>query len=102
MAKWLEDFQEKANKVCEDGDLVLTADIWKPTKNIDKSRTEKISNLVSVVHSTSFPFLDIKMTWNRHNKIEFKFYNKPNQLIKYVNDGSCHTKHCLKTIRKRG
>ena len=38
------------------------------------------------------------MIWNKQERIKFRVYSKPNQLIKYDNNGSCHTKHCLKAI----
>ena len=73
------------------------ADLWKPSNNINPI-TEKVTEVFSITKGKFFPYLDIQMFWETDDKLEFKVYNKPNQKIKYANNGSCHTKHCLKAI----
>ena len=74
------------------------ADIWQPTNKEEEFRTESVSPVITTVYNRYFPYLDVEQFWNQQGDLQFKVYNKPNQLIKYVNDGSCHTRSCLKAI----
>ena len=40
----------------------------------------------------------MELKWNGRGDLRFFVHFKPNQKLKYLNDGSCHTKCCLKAI----
>ena len=91
---WLEKFQTKVNELTESGFLQLTLDIWDPESTIDKNPRNKN---VTINCSAGFPYLDMKLLWHR-NELKFLVHLKPNQQLKYLNEGSTHTNACLEAI----
>ena len=53
---------------------------------------------ITIVKGKYFTFLDASLFWNFHNKLGFKIFMKPNQKLKYLNRGSCHTSKCFEAI----
>ena len=45
-----------------------------------------------------FLFLDLELFWNNSRKLELKVHRKKNQLLKYLNRESTHTKATFKAI----
>ena len=45
-----------------------------------------------------FLFLDLELFWNNSRKLELKVHQKKNQLLKYLNRESTHTKATFKAI----
>jgi hypothetical protein len=48
---------------------------------------------VSINGITSFPYLDIQLSWNDKGKLYFGVYKKPGKLVKYLNHDSHHHHH---------
>ena len=57
-----------------------------------------VSERVKVMKQDFFPYLDIEMRWDENDDLKFGIYMKENQVIKYLNAGSQHTKSCFKAI----
>lgn len=55
---------------------------------------------VSVSIDNAFPYLDTEMYWNEQEELEFRVHLKPNQQLKYLNKGSCHTSECFRSIQQ--
>ncbi len=47
---------------------------------------------VTINGESSSPYLDIKLSWNKDNCLNFNVHMKPNELVKYLNTHSHH--HC--------
>jgi hypothetical protein len=93
---WLEQFQETVNRCTGSEQLQFTMDIWEP--NADPS-IEAISNKISINRKLEFPYLDMEMYWREEDEtLQFKVHLKENQVLKYLNGGSAHTKHVFKSI----
>ena len=45
---------------------------------------------VSINGNTSFPYLDIQLSWTNAGKLRFNIYKKPGKLIKHLNINSHH------------
>ena len=43
----------------------------------------------------------MEIYWNNEDGLEFKVHMKENQVLKYLNLGSCHTNNCFKAIPSR-
>ena len=94
---WIKTFQIRVNDILDSRDLLFfTTEIWRPTEGIRK--ITKIDETISVVKSAFFPFLDMELSWNHDEKLNFKVHMKENQILKYLNKGSCHTSNCFKAI----
>ncbi len=51
-------------------------------------------NCININGNTSFPYLDIQLSWTEAVKLRFNVYKKPGKLIKYLNtDSHHHTNH---------
>jgi hypothetical protein len=50
-------------------------------------------NHISINGNTSFPYLDIQLSWTDAGKIRFNVYRKPGKYIKYLNTNSHHHKN---------
>jgi hypothetical protein len=50
-------------------------------------------NHICVNGDSSFPYLDIKLSWNNRNNLLFSVYKKPGKLVKYLNMDSYHHRH---------
>ncbi len=75
--------------------LKFTAEAWNPG---GWNRAPKIDGRVGVETASSFPFLDMEMSWDVKGDLTFGVYMKPNQELKYLNNGSAHTPGCFKAI----
>ena len=45
-----------------------------------------------------FPLLDLELFWDDRGKLEFQVHQKKNQVLKYLNKESTHTKSTFKAI----
>eukprot|EP00957_Ditylum_brightwellii_P044136 3349128-Ditylum_brightwellii.AAC.1 len=68
--------------------------IWQsPPANKDNSpaKKDKKEKGVTVIYEQEFPFLDMKMGWDKKSReMRFSVFWKPNQALKYVNRASMH------------
>ena len=94
--KWIKTFQIRANDILCSRDLLFTTEIWNPSEGI--TQVTKIDETFSTVESASFPFLDMELSWAQDEMLTFKVHMKENQVLKYLNKGSCHTSNCFKAI----
>jgi GIY-YIG catalytic domain len=85
------------NKLANGDYLQFTCNVW-----LDKSKRRcpamEYDKRVSVEGGKSFPYLDMEMFWSKSGNLNFKVHLKSNQLLKYLNNGSAHTKACLRAI----
>ena len=89
-------FQRRVDKISGTSKIVFTTELWKP--NEDNQKTKKVDNRLSVVQTTTLPYLDMCFYWNCRGELRFKVHMKPNQRLKYLNKGSCHMYHCFTAI----
>ena len=73
---------------------VFTMEIWNPESPPDEVPRNK---KVTICKEESFPYLDLEMYW-RDEGLQFRVHLKPNQELKYLNQGSAHTKATFKAI----
>ena len=69
-------------------------EIWNPESPPDEVPRNK---KVTICKEESFPYLDLEMYW-RDEDLQFRVHLKPNQELKYLNQGSAHTKATFKAI----
>jgi hypothetical protein len=97
IVEWRNNFQKEVNKLAGGEFLQFTCCIW-----LDKSRRDcpsiEYDKNVSAVRDYAFPYLDMEMFWSTKGSLHFRVHLKPNQQLKYLNNGSAHTKACLKAI----
>ena len=55
------------------------------------------NNKVTITTEKAFPYLDMEISWQQ-DKLHFGVHLKQNQLLKYLTEGSMHTKPCYKAI----
>ena len=91
---WLEEFQQRSDELCGSNSLVFTMEIWNPESPPDEVPRNK---KVTICKEESFPYLDLEMYW-RDEDLQFRVHLKPNQELKYLNQGSAHTKATFKAI----
>ena len=94
---WLKSFQDEVNRVAGNEFLQWTVSIWDVNNSngpVDPARNKK----VDLVTTNEFPFLDMKMGWTPSNFLNFSVYRKENQVLKYLEKGSCHTSSTFKAI----
>jgi hypothetical protein len=48
---------------------------------------------VTINGNNSFPYLNIKLSWNEANNLLFSMHKKPGKLVKYLNSDSHHHRH---------
>ena len=97
ITRWLHTYQITVNDLLNLEKLVFTTKTWLLTgKGVNK--TTKITDTISVIESITFPFLAMELLWNPKGKLRFKAHMKPNQQLKYLNRGSCHTTKCFQEI----
>jgi hypothetical protein len=48
---------------------------------------------ITINGESSFPYLDIKLSWNENNCLNFNVHKKPNKLVKYLNTHSHQYPH---------
>ncbi len=76
-------------------------EIWQPglpTKVLKGSETTvpgiRSFNHININRNTSFPYLDIQLSWTDAGKLRCNVYKKPGKLIKYLTtDSHHHTNH---------
>ena len=75
--------------------------MWKKKSNIGKEkemRDDIYKERITINYDNFFPFLDMELKWNSKKELRFSVHFKPNQKLKYLNNGSCHTRCCMKAI----
>jgi hypothetical protein len=97
LVNWLATFQQEVNRLLRMFDLQFTMEIWCPGKTsqplpISEVLVEGIGifHQVSIKGNTSFPYLDIQLSWSDKGKLCFGVYKKPAELVKYLNHNSHH------------
>ena len=84
---------ERVEELVGSDHLKSTVDIW------DTGGVDDWVDLegVTVCNDDSFPYLDMKFYWSGDNLL-FQVHMKPNQQVKYLNQGSAHRKEVFKAI----
>ena len=90
---WLNKFQSSINQQATNDFLQFTAEVWK----VGELNMDNVGK-TSVNTDDYFPFLDMELYWGADSELTFNVHIKPNQEIKYLNDGSSHTPGCFKAI----
>ena len=67
--------------------------MWMPGANNIKGGTPA----VSIITSHAFTYLDMELKW-KEEQLHFGVHLKQNQLLKYLTQGSMHTKACYRAI----
>jgi hypothetical protein len=93
IANWLSTFQNRVNNLAGSEFLEFTADAWENNK--DDGRKHRA---VGATNKDYFPFLDMEVYWSTEGNLQFKVHLKENQMLKYLNCGSTHTKACFEAI----
>jgi hypothetical protein len=71
---------------------------WKVRINCPRNRKLQC---IKISRNTSFPYLDIQLSWSDASKLSFNVYKKPGKSIKYLNTNSHHHTN-LKTAVLQG
>eukprot|EP00957_Ditylum_brightwellii_P176381 13431483-Ditylum_brightwellii.AAC.1 len=92
IAKWLERFQLKVNKLVGEGFFQFLIKLWNPPNNQLQPEqggkdAGKWMKKVKLVNKSKIPFLDMNLRWIE-NDLTFSIYRKENQQLKYVNKAS--------------
>jgi len=95
---WLRTFQREVDRLLGTQDIQFTMEIWRPgqdTRPLPNSEVfvEGIGKFhqVSIYGEASFPYLDVKMSWDDEDgQLNFNVYKKPRELVKYLNHDSHH------------
>jgi hypothetical protein len=94
---WLKYFQKEVDRLLGTVDIQFTMEIWWPgltTKALEELETTvpgiKSFNRININGNTSFPYLDIQLSWTEAGKLRFNIYKKPGELIKHLNTDSHH------------
>ncbi len=98
---WLKYFQKEVDWLLGTVDIQLTMEIWRPDLTTKALKGSEIIvpwigsfNRININGNTSFPYLDIQLSWTEAGKLRFNVYKKPGELIKYLNtDRHHHTNH---------
>ena len=96
---WHDNFQAKVNQLTGGDYLQFTCEIWADPKHqpLPQPPTSTTSHLIEINTTQAFPYLDMEFYW--YNKaLAFKVHLKPNQCLKYLNVGSCHSKSVFRAI----
>jgi GIY-YIG catalytic domain len=97
ISKWRCDFQKTVNKLAGGEYLQFTCNMWLNKSEMSNPILET-DNKVTIEKGESFPYLDMEMFWSTNKSLNFRVHLKPNQLLKYLNNGSAHTRACLRAI----
>ena len=92
---WYEEFQDRVNTLTGSDSLKFTMEIWKP--NSPPEEVPRYSDKITICTDEAFPYLDLEMYW-RNDELQFRVHLKPNQVLKYLNKDSAHTKATFKAI----
>ena len=74
--------------------LQFTCENWYPGERLSRNETKTTSMVMYKV----FPFLDLELFWDDSGRLGFQVHQKKNQLLKYLNKESTHTKATFKAI----
>ena len=91
---WRDKFLEKVEEIPENYYLQFMCATWNLGIRLSRNKTETILMVTDKI----FPFLDLELLWDDSGKLEFQVHRKNNQLLKYLNKASTHTKATFKTI----
>jgi hypothetical protein len=95
IVSWRNNFQASVNKLTQSEHLQFTVDIWDPDAPTGSVSSDP--KFVTICTDDVFPYLDMELYWC-DDDLKFKVHLKPNQKLKYLNKGSCHTSACFKSI----
>jgi hypothetical protein len=105
LSNWLCTLQHKTDRLLGTMDIQFTMEIWSPgetTVTLPQSActVPKIGtfNRVSINGNLSFPFLDVKISWDEEGRLTFDVHKKPGKLVKYLNHNSHHHCHHKTTV----
>jgi hypothetical protein len=94
---WLATFQQQVDRLLGMLNIQFTMEVWCPGSNLGPLPNSSVSivgigrfNRVLINGNKSFPYLNIKILWDKNNKILFNVYRKPCKLAKYLNHNSHH------------
>jgi hypothetical protein len=101
VVNWRNSFQKQVNKLVGGDYLQFTCEVWldntvRPTPELSAEEAKK--NEVAIQRGKTFPCLGMELYWSTKGELQFQVHLKPNQQLKYLNDGSVHTKACIKAI----
>jgi hypothetical protein len=94
---WLATFQWQVDWLLGMLNIQFTLEVWCPGSNLGPLPNSSVSlvgigtsDRVLINNNESFPYLDVKISWDKNNKILFNVYRKPIELVKYLNHDSHH------------
>jgi hypothetical protein len=97
LVNWLTTFQQEVDRLLGMVDIQFTMEIWRPGKTSQPLSTSEVSvegigkfHQVCINGNTSFPYLDIQLSWNEEGKLYFGVYKKPGESVKYLSNNSHH------------
>jgi hypothetical protein len=74
-------------------------EIWSPVET-SRPLPETLTSVpgtgqhrITINGESSFPYLDIKLSSNENNRLNFNVHKKPNELVTYLNTHSHHYRH---------
>jgi hypothetical protein len=77
-------------------------EIWHPSETSQSLPNSEVLvdgigtfHRVSINGNTSFPYLDIQLSWNEEGVFYFVVYRKPGELVKYESKTSSHSRPFL-------
>eukprot|EP00957_Ditylum_brightwellii_P039795 3013057-Ditylum_brightwellii.AAC.1 len=98
----LQKYQSLVNKLAGGNYLQFATKLWQPpsaNKYNSPVRMDKKEKGVTVIHEQEFPFLCMKMGWDKESgEIRCSVFRKPNQAFKHVNRISMHGPTTFKSI----
>ncbi len=102
LTQWLATFQKGVDRLLKTQDIQFTMEIWssgKASRPLPETLTSVPSRgqfhriSITINRESSFPYLDIKLSWNEDDCLNFNIHKKPNKLVKYLNTHSHHYCH---------
>ena len=89
---WLRIFQSEVDQLLGTVHIQFTMEIWRLGQQSNVFRDSEVSipgigtfHRISVNGKTSFPYLDIQLSWNETGRLIFRVYRKLGKLVKYLN-----------------
>jgi len=106
LKNWLSIFQGEVNRLLGTLDIQFTMEIWRPDTVSGPLPDCSVTvpglgtfDTICINGEHSFPYLDVKLTWMDDNCLKFNVYQKPGELVKYLNmDSHHHRHHMLKGV----
>lgn len=95
ICNWYGNFQSRVNELIGSDSLQFTMEIWKPDSPPEE--VPRYSDKITICRDEAFPYLDLEMYW-RNDELQFRVHLKPNQVLKYLNRDSAHTKATFNAI----